>query len=157
MHLTGLHPGTYTVTVYRRSWKKFHLPEDRKALIGNASFTVVQPQPGARYARSVQSECLGNEVPVSGVPAMEELSLSVFPNPANADVRVRMNLPRAEHTTLLLLDEQGNKMNAPLEFDAVPGLREFTFPISYFPHTGIFYCVVVTNRTLKMQAVSIIR
>ncbi len=156
-YLTGLQPGAYSVTVYRQYWKKYMYPEDKRTLIGNASFAIVQPQPGAQYARSVQSECLGNEVPVSGAPVSNDFSLSVYPNPAFADVRVRVTLARAERITLLLFDEQGNEAGKPLEFDAEPGAREFTFPISRFAHSGTYYCAVVTSSAVKMMALTIIR
>ena len=156
-YLTGLQPGTYTVTVYRQYWKKFMYPEDKKVLIGNASFEVVKPQPGTQYAHSIQSECLGNEVPIYGIPTTDALSLSVFPNPATADVQVCVNLARPERLTLLLFDQQGNEVSRPLEVEVSAGVRNFTFPATSFTHSGMYYCAVVTNSAVKMQAVTIVR
>jgi hypothetical protein len=153
-YLRGLPPGTYIVNVFRQYWKKYTYPEDRKVLIGSASFDVAQPALTGMSAAVHQSSCLSTGVwsPRQG----GGLTVAVFPNPAVNDVTVHVNPDGAQNVTLILFDALGKEVTRLERHDA-DGEVVLIFPAGVFLRSGIYYCRVLAGSSSKVVLITIIR
>jgi hypothetical protein len=148
-YLTGLPSGTYTVSVYRQYLKKYQYPEDRKVLIGGATFEVTQPQPGAQYSRVFQSPCLGFDAVDPGPAPVAEITVRAFPNPSSREITIQLDLASPQQITLILFDEIGNEVTAPETVECESGTHEIVFPASAFRQSGVYYCAVIRSAGVK--------
>jgi hypothetical protein len=155
--LSGLAAGTYTVEIYRQYWKQFNYPEDKTALIGTATFDVVQPGASQHFVRTVQSDCyqVSSTDDVTTLP--DGIALDVFPNPVKDDVTVRITCAQSERVTMLIFDESGNEAALPEEKNCRAGLNEFTIPSSLLKHSGMYYCVLRTRSGISTRAFSVFK
>ncbi len=156
-YLTGLPVGTYTVSVFRQYLKKYAYSDDVKVLIGVATFDVVQPLPGALYARVFQSPCHGSDAVEPDPSVANEATFRAFPNPAAGNITLQLNLVRSRQFAIVVFDAAGNEL-APAETLEYPsGSNDIALPSSLFRRSGVYYAALVFNDGVKMVSIHIVK